>query len=91
MSFRVLHSISGLLRTAQEWPLASLAGVEPATCRLGGGCSILLSYRDFACRRAAQYNVLQITLQPASVLLTPIPTDAAQKRPVLPKYWPLTW
>ena len=27
-------------------PLASLAGVEPATCRLGGGCSILLSYRD---------------------------------------------
>lgn len=45
-SFRVLHSIFGLLRTCKECPLASLAGVEPATCRLGGGCSILLSYRD---------------------------------------------
>lgn len=28
--------------------MASLAGVEPATCRLGGGCSILLSYRDLS-------------------------------------------
>jgi hypothetical protein len=46
MYFRVLYSFLGLLRTSQEWPLASLAGVEPATCRLGGGCSILLSYRD---------------------------------------------
>ena len=46
MYFRVLYSFLGLLRTSQEWLLASLAGVEPATCRLGGGCSILLSYRD---------------------------------------------
>lgn len=46
MYFRVLYSFLGFLRPSQEWPLASLAGVEPATCRLGGGCSILLSYRD---------------------------------------------
>ena len=26
--------------------MVSRAGVEPATCRLGGGCSIQLSYRD---------------------------------------------
>ena len=46
MYFRVLYSLSGIPRTCKEPQLASLAGVEPATCRLGGGCSILLSYRD---------------------------------------------
>ncbi len=46
MYFRVLYSFLGLPRTCKEPQLASLAGVEPATCRLGGGCSILLSYRD---------------------------------------------
>ncbi len=35
MSFRVLHIIFGFVRTSQDSPLASLAGFEPATCRLG--------------------------------------------------------
>ena len=26
--------------------MASLKGFEPSTCRLGGGCSIQLSYSD---------------------------------------------
>ena len=44
--FQSVRLYFGFVRTAQDSPMASLAGVEPATCRLGGGCSILLSYRD---------------------------------------------
>lgn len=61
MYIRVLYSLSGLLRTCKEPQLASLAGVEPATCRLGGGCSILLSYRDISC---LSLRARSITRQP---------------------------
>ena len=33
---------------ARGWHLVPRAGFEPATCRLGGGCSIQLSYRGAA-------------------------------------------
>lgn len=39
--------------------MASLAGVEPATLRLGGECSIQLSYRDSSVEFKLFINSLQ--------------------------------
>lgn len=43
LNFRGFSEVFGIVRNARDPEMAPSAGFEPATCRLGGGCSILLS------------------------------------------------
>ncbi|HCA01798.1 MAG TPA: hypothetical protein DEO68_06355 [Halomonas campaniensis] len=45
----------GLLRTCKEPPLASLAGVEPATCRLGAGFQLF----SYIIKYSFNYSLIQ--------------------------------